>query len=252
MKIAYIASKKERPQQAYHELTRKYPDVPQDEADAIVVLGGDGMMLRGLHSCEDCTKPFYGMNLGTLGFLHNTYSEFDLYERIQNAKKATINPLRIKATDQNGQEHQLLAYNDAALFREGRNTAHIELSVNGKVRIESLNGDGVLVSTPMGSTAYNYSAGGPILPLSANLLAVTPLNPFRPRGWRGALVANRYKIDFRVLSPIDRPVGLTADFIEVRDVTQVEVHVSTSTKRTLLFDPGSELGERMLQEQFPE
>ena len=251
MKLSFVVSQKERPQAAYQELRRHYDDVPQSEADAIVVLGGDGMMLRALHSCEDCDKPFYGMNLGTLGFLHNHYSVEDLPGRIERAKKATIHPLRLTVTDLAGEEHMLLAYNEAALFRENRPTAHIEVKVNGVVRIDKLNGDGVLVSTPMGSTAYSYSAGGPILPLSANLLAVTPLNPFRPRNWRGALISNREAIEFKVLTPEDRRVGLTADYKEIRDIVHVEIHESRSTKRALLFDPGSELGERMLREQFP-
>ena len=252
MKIAYIVSQRERPQAAYQTLIRSWPDIPQDEADAIVVLGGDGMMLRALHECADCDKPIYGMNLGTLGFLHNAYSEESLPERVAAAKKATIHPLRMTATDESGAEHKLLAYNEVSLFRETRNTAEIKVSVNGHVRIQELIGDGVLVSTPMGSTAYNYSAGGPILPLAANLPPVTPISPFRPRGWKGALLSNKCKIGFKILNAQDRPVGATADFQEIRDVVHVEVHESRSVSRTLLFDPGSELGERIFQEQFPE
>lgn len=252
MKIATIASHKKRPQEALATLKKLYKEVPQDQADVLVVLGGDGMMLRALHECENPDIPLYGMNLGTLGFLHNSYEPEGLPERLERAKTAFIHPLRALVKDQAGVQHDLLAYNEVALFRQMRHTARIKIRVNDDLRLKELMGDGVMVSTPMGSTAYNYSAGGPIIPLSANILPLTPISPFRPRRWPGALLPNTAKIQFDVLSPEERPVSLSADFQEIRDVLHVEVRESRSVSRTLMFDPGSHLAERIFQEQFPQ
>lgn len=250
MKIAFHASRKLRAQKALAELKEVYKSVPADEADVIVVLGGDGTMLRSLHQFSDYQAPIYGMNLGTLGFLLNGYSIKDLEKRIESAERFTINPLRMEVTDKNRKKHKKLAFNEVSLIRETHASAKIRVHVNGKVRIDELVCDGVLVSTPVGSTAYNSSAGGSILSLDANVLPITPISPFRPRNWRGALVSHDCEIKFEIMKPVERPVSATADSIEVRDVREVTIKRATNVSKTLLFDPDNALNERIFREQF--
>lgn len=250
MKLAFYSSKKPRAQKGLEELKGRYGDTPPEDADAIVVLGGDGSMLRALHQYTKIDKPLFGMNLGTLGFLLNGYDLDNLPERIDNAKEFKIHPLRMTAIDKNGKTHSELAYNEVSVLRETHNSAKIKILVNGKERISELVCDGVMVSTAVGSTAYNSSAGGPIIPLSANVLPVTPISPFRPRRWAGALISNKSEIKFDVLKSVERPVSATADSKEVRDIREVTISQSKAVSKTILYDRDNPLEERIFQEQF--
>ncbi len=250
MKIAFHASRKPRAQKALEELKGLYGSHDPDTADAIVVLGGDGTMLRALHHFTDNNKPIFGMNLGTLGFLLNPYDMNNLPQRIENAKRFDIHPLRMETIDKDGKAASELAYNEVSLIRETHNSAKIKIFVNGKERISELVCDGVMVSTSVGSTAYNSSAGGPIIPLDANVLPMTPISPFRPRRWQGALIRNDCEIKFEVLRAIERPVSATADSKEIRDVREVIIRQSKKITKTILYDPDNPLEERIFQEQF--
>jgi NAD+ kinase len=252
-RIALIASDVERAQAAYLELINSQPWSSIEEADAVIVLGGDGFMLQTLHAMmdENRVKPVYGLNLGTVGFLMNKYkSSSDVLKRLSRARPMTIQPLQMEATRRSGQTHQLFAINEVSLLRETRQTAKIEVSVDKKVRIPELVCDGVLLSTPAGSTAYNLSANGPILPLESKLLALTPISPFRPRRWRGAILPGHSNVKFVVREPNKRPVSVVADQKELRDVSEVNLKIAEETKLTLLFDPGHGLDERIVAEQF--
>ncbi len=250
MKLGFFAGRKPRAQKALEELKSTYGAVEPEEADTIVVLGGDGTMLRALHAFADYQAPLYGMNLGTLGFLLNPHKKDDLEERIQNAKRFTIHPLIMKALDNEGNQHEELAFNEVSLLRETHNSAKIKVHVNDEVRLKELVCDGVMVSTAVGSTAYNSSAGGPILPLQANIIAMTPISAFRPRRWPGALLKNNSKIKFEITKAIERPVSVTADSKEVRDVKEVSICESKKISKSLLFDPENPLQERIFKEQF--
>lgn len=251
MDISFYAAKhKPRAQQALAELKGLYGHVEPEKAQAICVLGGDGTMLHALHDFADYQAPIFGMNLGTLGFLLNPFQREKLDERIEKAERFTIHPLEMKAIDKDGKEHELVAFNEVSILRETHNSAKIKISINGTVRLKELVCDGVLVSTPVGSTAYNSSAGGPILPLTANIMPVTPISVFRPRHWPGALVRNDKKIKFEILKPIERPVSVTADSKEIRDVREVIVQEATDVTKTLLFDDENTLGDRIFKEQF--
>lgn len=250
MKLCYFASGKPRAQKALEELKSLYGRYESDEADAIIVLGGDGTMLRALHEYLDVDIPFFGMNLGTLGFLLNTYHKDDLPNRIEQANRFDIRPLRMRALDKHGKEHSEVAFNEVSLLRETHNSAKIKITVNGKERMSELVCDGILVSTPVGSTAYNSSAGGPIVPLQANVLPMTPISAFRPRRWPGALVTNNCEVTFDILKPVERPVSATADSNEVRDARRVMIRESKSISKTILYDPDNPLEERIYQEQF--
>lgn len=252
-RIAVLACNTERAQDAYHTLLGQGGFVPLEDADVAVVLGGDGFMLQTLHAMLDAGRviPAYGMNLGTVGFLMNPYDRRAVIAaRVARARRWTIAPLRIEATTQNGTTHRFCAINELSLLRETRQTAKIEVTVGDRVRIAELVCDGVLVATPAGSTAYNLSANGPILPLDSKLLALTPISPFRPRRWRGAILPDRMKIGLRVLDPIKRPVAAVADQKELRDIAEVRLEIASDTKLTLLFDPGQSLEERIVAEQF--
>ena len=251
MKIAFHASPKPRPQEALEVLSKGHDNHSPAEADVIVVMGGDGTMLRALHKYQHIDTPLFGVNLGTLGFLLNTYERGeDLVQRIENAVAFTIRPLEMNAMDQNGRTHTEVGFNEVSLLREMHNSAKIKVSVNGKVRLEELVCDGIMVSTTVGSTAYNLSAGGPILPLDSNLLPITAISPFRPRRWKGALIRNNSEIRFDILKAADRPVSATADAKEVRDVQAVTITQSKNIQKTLLFDSDSPLEERIFKEQF--
>jgi len=252
-RLALVASDAERAQQAFGELSQSNEWVPIDEADAVVVLGGDGFMLHILHSMLDSERliPAYGMNLGTVGFLMNRYrSGANIMNRLQKARSMAIAPLRMQAITQTGATCNWRAINEVSLLRETRQTAKIEVSVDDRVRIEELVCDGVLVATPAGSTAYNLSANGPVLPLDSELIALTPISAFRPRRWRGAILPDRSAVRFRVREPAKRPVSVVADQKELRDVAEVSLAIDRESELTLLFDPGHALDERIVSEQF--
>ena len=220
------------------------------QADIIVALGGDGLMLQTLHRYMRRKVPIYGMNLGTVGFLLNTYRETGLLQRLKRAREVTLTPLRMIATNTRGRAFEVMAINEVSLLRSSRQTARIAVAVDGKTRLNELSCDGALVATPAGSTAYNLSAHGPILPLGAGLLALTPINAFRPRRWRGALLPRTSRVDLTILDPRKRPVAAAADSVEIANVAKVAVTEATDIELTLLFDPEHDLEERILKEQF--
>ena len=233
-------------------LRRRYQFAAHDEAETLVVLGGDGFMLQTLHRLleQGCSKPVFGINRGTVGFLMNDWRIDHLQERIAGAKAIRVAPLEMSATTVGGKKFTYAAINEVSLLRETRQTAKIEISVNGRVALPELACDGVLVATPAGSTAYNLSAHGPILPLQAKMLALTPISPFRPRRWSGAILPDDTAVCFRILEAENRPVSAVADQIEVRDVARVEVRLDRERSLTLLFDPEHALDERIAMEQF--
>ena len=250
--MALVASAAESAQAAEAMLRELYEFVPPSEADMIVALGGDGFLLQTLHEMLSRGRvcPVFGMNRGTVGFLMNEWRLDRLVERVAEAKAFSVAPLLMDARTVGGGAVVNHAINEVSLLRETRQTAWIEVSMNGRVVLPQLICDGVLVATPAGSTAYNLSANGPILPLGSGLTALTPISPFRPRRWRGALVPDELSVGFRVLDPVKRPVSAVADQVEVRDVATVEVRVDRSQALTLLFDPEHALDERIAMEQF--
>ncbi len=250
MKIHFHASHNPRPQASLSDLTERYTHHEVDDADVIVVLGGDGAMLRALHTFTNVNKPIFGLNLGTLGFLLNEYKNSDLVARIEKANAFEIHPLRMKVRDVQGKDYEALAYNEVSLLRETHSSAKIMVFVNDEVRLPLLVCDGVMVSTPVGSTAYNSSADGPILPLSANVMPITPISAFRPRRWPGALIPNSSHVRFEIIKPKERPVSASADSLEIRDVAAVDISVAQDVTAKLLFDPENHLEERIYQEQF--
>lgn len=249
--IAFVASDAPKAQAAKTELERKYPheQAPED-ADVIVVLGGDGFMLHNLRTFIGERKPIYGMNRGTVGFLMNEYEPDGLIERVTNASRLNLNPLRMVCETVEGEKAEAIAINEVSLFRETHQAARIDIRIDGVARLNGLVCDGVLVATPAGSTAYNLSAHGPIVPLGAEVLALTPISAFRPRRWRGALLPRSAHVVFDVQDSTKRPVGATADSTEVRDVRRVEVFEDRDLTATILFDPEHNLEERILKEQF--
>jgi NAD+ kinase len=249
--IACVADCSDKAQEAYKALSKKYKFVKvEEDADAILALGGDGFMLHTLHKYIDSKKPIYGMNCGTIGFLMNEYREDDLYKHINEAVVAVLHPLHMTAKTRSGSEHYALAINEVSMFRESKQAANLKISVDGKERLNDLMCDGVLVATPAGSTAYNFSAQGPIIPLGSDILALTPISPFRPRRWRGALLNHKAVVEIEVLNPEKRPVSAVADFTEVRDVISVRVGEEREKEIKLLFDAGHSLEERIIREQF--
>ncbi|HIP23977.1 MAG TPA: NAD kinase [Rhodobacteraceae bacterium] len=249
-KIHFTANDTEKAQDAKARLVGLYGQVSQREADVIVPLGGDGFMLSTLHASQSLPAPVYGMHQGTVGFLMNDYNEQDLPARIQSAERAEIHPLKMNTLCVDGSKAQALAINEVSLLRMGPQAAKLQISINGRVRMKSLVCDGALVSTPAGSTAYNYSAHGPILPIDANILALTAVAAFRPRRWRGALLPMDATISFEVLEPKKRPVAAVADSSDVKNVLRVDISIESSISHALLFDPGHGLEERLLNEQF--
>lgn len=250
IRIALVASHGAEAQAELALLKQRYGDVAPENAEVIVALGGDGFMLRTLHRNLALGIPVYGMKLGTIGFLLNHFHPENLPDRIQRAQATVLRPLSMRAHSESGASVEALAFNEVSLLRQTKQAAHIRVSLNGVVRIEELMCDGVLVCTPAGSTAYNLSAHGPILPIGSNMLAMTPISPFRPRRWRGAVLPATTEIVFDVLDPYKRPVSATADSTEVRDVVEVRIRESTEHTMTLLFDPEHNLEERILNEQF--
>jgi NAD+ kinase len=249
-RIAFTASERPEAQEGRARLAARYGDVPIDQAEVIVALGGDGFMLECFHDYMDTGLPVYGMNRGSVGFLMNDYDEEGLEARIAAAERAVIHPLRMTAVDVHGETHVALAINEVSLLRQTRQTAKLRIAIDGKLRLGELSCDGALVSTPAGSTAYNLSAHGPIIPLDARVLALTPISAFRPRRWRGALLAHTAKVTFEILEATKRPVSAVADNIEVRDVLTVLVAEHREVALNMLFDEGRSLEERVLAEQF--
>jgi NAD+ kinase len=249
-RIAFVASETDEARAALARLKDRYSSVPPEEAEVIVALGGDGFMLETLHRHMNRVVPIYGMNCGTVGFLMNQYDEENFPARVRAAKDYALFPLVMTARDMAGGHHEALAINEVSLLRETRQTAKLRICIDGIIRLEELICDGVLVSTPAGSTAYNLSAHGPIIPLGADVLAITPVSAFRPRRWRGALLPHGAIIGFEILEWTKRPVSAVADFTEVRDVVEVTVREDRSRAIHLLFDPEHNLEERILKEQF--
>lgn len=249
--LAFVASDAPRAQEALGILRRRYDSVENpDDADVIVALGGDGFMLHTLRHFIGAGKPIYGMNRGTVGFLMNEFVTDDLIARISSADRLTLHPLRMRATCRDGSVEEALAINEVSLFRETRQAAKIDIRIDGVARLNGLVCDGVLLSTPAGSTAYNLSAHGPIVPLGAEVLALTPISAFRPRRWRGALLPRTARVEFDVRDAGKRPVSAVADSTEVRNVHHVEIIQDRKSAATILFDPEHNLEERILKEQF--
>lgn len=249
-RLAFAASDRPEAQDARHLLVGRYGEASEEDAQVIVALGGDGFMLETLHENLKSGRPIYGMNRGSVGFLMNEYSEDALLERINAAEQAVIHPLSMVAIDASGRRHEALAINEVSLLRQTRQTARLRISIDGKVRLGELSCDGALVATPAGSTAYNLSAHGPIIPLDAKILALTPISAFRPRRWRGALLAHTAKVTFEILEADKRPVSAVADNFEVRDVVAVQIAENRDVALHMLFDAGRSLEERVLAEQF--
>lgn len=249
-KIAFLASETARAEGALEGLVARYGQAAPEAADVIVALGGDGFMLQTLHATKDMPAPVYGMNCGTIGFLMNEYRDTDLGARLEAAEQAIINPLRMEATRPDGSLVEALAINEVSLLRAGPQAAKLRIVVDGKLRLEELVCDGALVSTPAGSTAYNYSAHGPILPIGSDVLALTAVAPFRPRRWRGALLPKSARVRIEVLEADKRPVMAEGDSRGAGIVTAVEILSDPTIAHRILFDPGHGLEERLIREQF--
>ncbi|WP_147164994.1 NAD kinase [Pararhodospirillum oryzae] len=248
--IAFVAARTPEAQESLRRLKHRYGHVAPERADIIVALGGDGFMLETLHATLNHKQAIFGMNRGTVGFLMNAFREDRLTERLRAAARVTLTPLGMRATTAQQETIEALAINEVALLRQSRQAAKLRIRVDGTVRLEEMVCDGVLLSTAAGSTAYNASAHGPILPLGANVLALTPISVFRPRRWRGAVLPNTARVDIEILEQLKRPVSAAADFTEVRDVVRVNIAERRDLALTLLFDPEHNLEERILREQF--
>ncbi len=249
-KIAFVAARQQQAQDALKVMEQRYGQADPKEADVVVALGGDGFALNALHKAMKRGTPIYGMNRGSVGFIMNEYSEEGLLERLESAEPNQLHPLVMDVENILGEEFEALALNEVSLLRQGRLAAKIRILVDGIIRLDEMISDGVLLSTPAGSTAYNFSAHGPIIPMGADILALTPISVYRPRRWRGALLPHDVKVTFEIINPDLRRVSATADFTEVRDVTRVIVREDRNQHSTLLFDPEHNLEERMIKEQF--
>ncbi|MCX5481602.1 NAD kinase [Kaistia geumhonensis] len=248
--LAFISSGTPDAVAAESRLKSLYDNVDPEQADVVVALGGDGFMLQTLHRFMNSGKPIYGMNRGSVGFLMNEYREDGLRERVAASLATTLHPLQMDALDKAGNEHRAYAINEVSLFRQSYQTAKLRISIDDRVRLEELTGDGVLVATPAGSTAYNLSAHGPILPIHAPLLALTPISAFRPRLWRGALIPDRVRVTLDVIEPEKRPVNAVADYTEIKSVLRISIRQDRRARSLILFDPGHSWDERILTEQF--
>ena len=248
--IALIAGSTPEAREAYERLQGRYGNVEPNDADVIVALGGDGLMLQTLHKFMNSGKPIYGMQRGTVGFLMNDFSIDNLIERLTAAQITVIHPLVMRARDSAGRMHEHRAINEVSLFRQSAQAAHLRILIDGQERLAQLVADGVLLATPAGSTAYNLSVQGAIIPINAPLLALTPISPFRPRRWRGALLPDKAKVTIEVQDGDKRPVAAVADSDEVRSVRSVDVEMDHAVSLNMLFDPGHNLDERILREQF--
>jgi NAD+ kinase len=248
--IAFVASPTPEAEQARDELVRRYGAAAPEDAGVIVALGGDGLMLQTLHKFMSSGKPIYGMHRGTIGFLMNEFHVERLRERLAAAEATVIHPLVMQVIDVDNRRHEYRAINEVSMFRETYQAARLRVLVDGQERLAELTADGVLVATPAGSTAYNLSVQGPIIPIGAPLLALTPISPFRPRRWRGALLPNKARVTVEVLESGKRPVAAVADHDEVRHVRSVDISMDRDLAMHMLFDPGHNLDERILREQF--
>lgn len=249
-KIHFLADRRSMAQTVVKQYIERYTQTAIEEADVCVVLGGDGFMLHSLHQYLSYNKPFYGLNFGRVGFLLNTSSETDLLERLNASQKTTLHPLRMEARTLSGETHTAVAINEISLLRQTHQAAKIEIIIDGACRINELVADGVLLATPAGSTAYNASIQGPILPLGCHLLALSPISPFRPRRWRGALLKNTTQVMFKIHDGKNRPVSATADSTEIRSIDWVRMYEDPKTPIHLLFDSHHQLEERIFLEQF--
>jgi len=250
MKIAFLASETKKSQDSLEVMVKRYGQHEVSEADVIVVLGGDGFMLQCLHQFMHQSTPVFGLRRGTVGFLMNDYNEEDLLARIEAAKTTVLHPLTMIATGEDGQVTESLAINEVSLLRQTKQSSHIEIKINGDSKIENLVGDGVLVATPAGSTAYNLSAHGPVIPLGSEILALTPISPFRPRRWRGAIIPSHAEVTFVINDCNKRPVSATADNTEVRHVKKVVVKEAKDITIRALYDAKHNLEDRIINEQF--
>ncbi len=249
-RIAFLASEAPDARRAIKKLEKLYGNATAETADVVVALGGDGLMLQALHTYMETGIPIYGMNRGSVGFLMNEFSEKNLLDRLAAAELTTIRPLKMTAKTADGKKHPGLAFNEVSLLRQRSQAAKIKIIIDGQTRLEELICDGVLVATPVGSTAYNLSAHGPILPIGAPLLALTPISAFRPRRWRGAMLSHRAKVTLQILEHEKRPVAAVADHQEVRNVIEVEISEDKKRSVKILFDAAHTLAERVLNEQF--
>lgn len=250
LKIAFAASATPVAQTARAALIGRYGDIDVEKADIIVALGGDGFMLQTLHDTQDLLAPVYGMNRGTIGFLMNEYNESSLVARLEAAEEAEVHPLSMRATDVHGNIHDALAINEVSLLRSSAQAAKLRITVDGRLRMEELVCDGALVATPAGSTAYNYSAHGPVLPIGSDVLALTAVAAFRPRRWRGALLPKTATVRFDALEPDKRPIMAEADSRSFKNITSVVIRSEPNVVHRILFDPGHGLEERLISEQF--
>lgn len=250
MKLHFVSSHAPEAVQAAQKLKHTYGQHPRDDADVILALGGDGLMLETIHSVVSSGQAIFGMNRGSVGFLMNDFSVDDLPARIEQASETVIHPLNMTVTGKDGNAHSALAFNEVSMLRQQHQAAKLRISIDGKVRLEELICDGIIVATPAGSTAYNLSAHGPILPINSPLLALTPISPFRPRRWRGAILSHEAHVRIDMLEADKRPVSAVADQTEFRDVSSVEISEDASISARLLFDDGHSLAERVLNEQF--
>jgi len=249
-RLAFVAAEVPQARRALNRLAKIYGQSTVEQSDVIVALGGDGLMLQTLHRFMSSGKAIYGMNRGSVGFLMNDYNEKRLRERIRAAELTTVRPLSMTATDNTGSVHKAMAFNEVSFLRQTHQTASLRISIDGRVRLEELKCDGILLATPVGSTAYNLSAYGPILPINSPLLALTPISPFRPRRWRGAIIPHEARVTIESLESDKRPVAVVADQVEVRHICKVDIVEDRKRSARLLFDPGHSLAERVLAEQF--
>ena len=250
MKFHFIASENPEAKEALKVLIKRYNQTKLELSDVIIAIGGDGMLLKALRNSIEKNKPVFGLNRGNVGFLMNELSFDNLENRIQTARKVKMHPLFMSAHKINGNIFTELAVNEVSILRQTHQAAHLKITVDKKERLNELVCDGILVSTPIGSTAYNLSARGPIIPLNANILALTPISSFRPRRWRGALLPQRVKIRIEVLNFDTRPVSATADNVEARDIKYIEISTDKTKKLTILHDSDHSLDERIMKEQF--
>lgn len=249
-KIHFAAADSTPAKRSLARLSKRYGQSPIGEANVVVALGGDGFMLETIHANLDELVPIYGMHRGSIGFLMNEYAETGLLDRLASAQPVVLHPLRMETRDLHGNVHHALAFNEVSLLRETRQAAKVEIQVDNVIRLDELICDGLIVATPAGSTAYNLSAQGPIIPIGTGLLAMTPISAFRPRRWRGALIPHEATVTLRIHEAAKRPVSAVADYTEVRDVAEVVVREDRQVSVTLLFDPEHNLEERILKEQF--
>ena len=250
MKLHFKSSKHKQAKKLFTELIDTYNQNAIEDSDVIIALGGDGQMLSCLKESIEYEIPVFGINCGHIGFLMNEYKQTDLIERILKAETATIHPILMQAQTLNGEKTSALAINEISLLRQTHNAAHCQITINNKIELEQLICDGLMVATPAGSTAYNLSANGPIIPIEAKLLALTPISPFRPRRWQGALLPSSSTVDIKVINPEFRPQSVTADNLEVRDIADVTINQENNIVLRLLFDAGTSLAERSIREQF--